>query len=68
MKKLSQKDQPFKVLSSKMSTRKDHIDITYQQPRCEVFMSAHVKDITQLSPTIKGFTFKVEEKTKGSFK
>merc|ERR1712029_407965 len=59
---------PFKSSATLTTTRKDHIDITYQQTRSQVMMNAHIQEIVQLSPTIKGFTIKVDGSVPGSFK
>ena len=42
---------------SPSQSRSDHIDITYQQTRSPSTMTAHITDISQLSPTIKGFRY-----------
>ena len=42
---------------SPSQSRGDHIDITYQQTRSPSTMTAHITDISQLSPTIKGFRY-----------
>ena len=42
---------------SPCQSRGDHIDITYQQTRSPSTMTAHITDISQLSPTIKGFRY-----------
>jgi len=53
---------------SPSQSRGDHIDITYQQTRSPSTMTAHITDISQLSPTIKGFSFKIDSELKHTFK
>merc|ERR1719495_3156198 len=51
------------------SHRKEHVELTSNQSRCTSTFGASIQEITQLSPTIKGFKMKIQPGHKGlSFK